>query len=106
LLVVSPSLRIETVSQGPTGLCQVLTLGNGGNGRSVLCLVDALEAVGVVKRENGICRSLDTAVDTGVDEPESVDVEFDSWRRDVSGSNELVLRLEVAGKGRAVVTTV
>jgi hypothetical protein len=106
LLVVSPSLRIEIVCHGSTGLRQVLALGNGGDGCLVLCLVDALEAVGVVKRENGVRRSLDTAVDAGVDEPESVDVELDSWRRDVSGSNELVLGLEVAGKGRAVVTTV
>jgi hypothetical protein len=72
----------------------------------ILCFVDDLEAVGVVIGENGVRRSLDTADDTGVYEPESVNVEFDSWRRDVSGSNELVLSLEVAGKGRAIVTTV
>jgi hypothetical protein len=97
------TIRVFRRRKTSTRRRHILALWRRGDGSFVLCLVDSVDAIGVVVRKLGVVDHLGVNVDACVDEADGVDVEGDGGVVGFAGGDEVVLGLEVgSGVGEPV----
>lgn len=87
--------RVLCICQPSAGRSHVLALRRGCKRRLILCVVDELQAIGIVIGELWVKVDLRVDVDAGIDKSNSVDVERYSRPIVISTCDEVVLLFEI-----------
>jgi hypothetical protein len=107
MALVANTIRVFGHSQSPACRSHILACRRCGDSRGILGVVDGLNAVGVVVSELGEEYHLCVNVDAGVDETDSIEMEWDGGGvLEVASGNLVVLLHEVVGCIGAPVSTV
>jgi hypothetical protein len=106
-LIISPALWVQLVSQLSASVGEVETLRYSGQSVLVLGIVNNLQPVGIFIRKDRVQRRLNAVIYTSVDQTDNIDMQWDSGcRSKIRGSNELILRGNIASQGGNVVATI